>query len=117
MTNHPSSTSPSDTYIPYGRGGAGNMRRKSSISAAWSLLSTQPSHTLVSSPDDHYASSKTEQHRRRSSTWSSSTSGGEHRSRWRRLSAVFSRRRSEDAGVLEKAEEDEKIEKKVADGE
>ncbi|KAH7396784.1 hypothetical protein DE146DRAFT_51057 [Phaeosphaeria sp. MPI-PUGE-AT-0046c] len=112
MTNHASSTSSSDSYIPYGRGGAGNMRRKSSVQQAWSLLSTQPSHGLISSPDEYYASSKTSPPRRRSSTWSTSTSGGEHRSKWRRLSAVFSRRRSEDGRVSEKVGEDEKIEQK-----
>lgn len=92
--------------------------RKSSIREAWSILSSQPSAlTPMSSPDDHYVSSKTEPSRRRSSTWSSSTSGGEHRSKWRRLSAVFSRRRSHDSCVLEKGEEDEKIEQKqVSEG-
>lgn len=82
------------------------------------MLSTQPSSPLTptASPDAHYEPSKTEAARRRSSTWSTSTSGGEHLSKWRRLSAVFSRRRSHDAGVLEK-EEDERIEQKVVGSE
>jgi hypothetical protein len=80
MVNH----SASDNYIPYGRGGAGNMRkssrrishgffllvftncgigRPSSIREAWFKITSQPDqHPLVltSSPEDHYASSKNE---------------------------------------------------------
>ncbi|KAF1845099.1 uncharacterized protein K460DRAFT_102990 [Cucurbitaria berberidis CBS 394.84] len=83
-----------DPCVSYGRGGAGNMRRRSSILDAWTKIASQPSNNKIapcSSPDDHYVSSKSEprassssQRRRASSMWSSSTAG-EHRSVWKRL--------------------------------
>ena len=108
MTRH---HSPEDEYIPYGRGGAGNMRksqfipshhairtppltpypgRKSAIRESWfKILASEPAHSplvLTSSPEDHYAASKSEPRRRSthsSSAWSTSTAG-ERRSGWRR---------------------------------
>ncbi|CAN9219279.1 unnamed protein product [Alternaria alternata] len=71
-----------DPCIPYGRGGAGNMRRRSSIAAAWSTILSHPSPTdsnklnLVSSPEEHYAASKSEPRRRRHSS-STSEEGSE----------------------------------------
>ncbi|CAN9178935.1 unnamed protein product [Alternaria alternata] len=71
-----------DPCIPYGRGGAGNMRRRSSIAAAWSTILSHPSPTdsnklnLVSSPEEHYAASKSEPRRRRHSS-STSDEGSE----------------------------------------
>ncbi|CAI9629132.1 unnamed protein product [Alternaria burnsii] len=71
-----------DPCIPYGRGGAGNMRRRSSIAAAWSTILSHPSPTdsnklnLVSSPEEHYAASKSEPRRRRHSS-STSEDGSE----------------------------------------
>ncbi|KAH7093142.1 hypothetical protein FB567DRAFT_168063 [Paraphoma chrysanthemicola] len=93
-----------DPWIPYGRGGAGNMRRKSSIRDAWFKISSQPDQhhaSLTSRAEEPYASSKSERHtstsRRRRSTnsslWSTSTAAGEHRSAWRRL---FRRKESVD---------------------
>ncbi|KAF1911366.1 hypothetical protein BDU57DRAFT_101815 [Ampelomyces quisqualis] len=80
---------PGDTYVAYGRGGAGNMRTKSSIRDAWCRIMAGPdAHPLVltSSPEGHYASSKSEPRRRstNSSLWSLSTAG-EHGSKWRRV--------------------------------
>ncbi|KAH4175937.1 hypothetical protein HBI26_065460 [Parastagonospora nodorum] len=87
MTRH---HSPEDEYIPYGRGGAGNMRRKSAIRESWfKILASEPLPSplvLTSSPDDHYAASKSEPRRRSthsSSAWSTSTAG-ERKSGWRR---------------------------------
>ncbi|CAN9179561.1 unnamed protein product [Alternaria alternata] len=71
-----------DPCIPYGRGGAGNMRRRSSIAAAWSTILSHPSPidsnklNLVSSPEEHYAASKSEPRRRRHSS-STSEEGSE----------------------------------------
>ncbi|RYN49010.1 hypothetical protein AA0114_g6806 [Alternaria tenuissima] len=71
-----------DPCIPYGRGGAGNMSRRSSIAAAWSTILSHPSPTdsnklnLVSSPEEHYAASKSEPRRRRHSS-STSEEGSE----------------------------------------
>jgi hypothetical protein len=118
----------SENYIPYGRGGAGNMRMschqnfvscklltqppgtESSIREAWFKIAAKPDqHPLVltSSPEGHYANSKSERHsssslRRRStvsSSWSlSSSSTREHTSSWKQLF----RRKSENDSIAEK---------------
>ncbi|CAN9233862.1 unnamed protein product [Alternaria sp. RS040] len=102
-----------DPCIPYGRGGAGNMRRRSSIAAAWSTILSHPSPTdsnklnLVSSPEEHYAASKSEPRRRRhSSSTSEDGSEGSMRmkssvdegARRRRSSAWSGRSRASTAG-------------------
>ncbi|CBY00395.1 hypothetical protein IAQ61_011326 [Plenodomus lingam] len=95
-----SKTPSSDPCIFYGRGGAGNMRRRSSITSAWSKIASQASSNptklvLTSSPETHYANSKSE--RRVSSSASSSSSlarsaereaGGEGRRRASSLGSV-----------------------------
>ncbi|KAF2036450.1 hypothetical protein EK21DRAFT_105767 [Setomelanomma holmii] len=65
-----------DPFIPYGRGGAGNMRRQSTIRDAWFKLSTSPPPQPELVDQQHT--------RRRSSLWSTSTAG-ERESKWRRL--------------------------------
>ncbi|KAL6712162.1 hypothetical protein ACN47E_000039 [Coniothyrium glycines] len=96
MFDHHNS-SQADPCIAYGRGGAGNMRRRSSIVSAWSkIASTSPPTStklvLTSSPEDHYARLSREDKRRASSAWSSSAStAGEKKNIWERL---FKRRGS-----------------------
>ena len=103
--------SPSDVYVPYGRGGAGNMRRRSDIVSAWSKLTAQKSTssrlTLISSPDDHYGASKSIDRRasstRASSTHSTSTAG-EHKSGWRKLLKRKSSMEEEEERKIEESE-------------
>ncbi|CAO2655591.1 Nn.00g043940.m01.CDS01 [Neocucurbitaria sp. VM-36] len=102
-----------DPCISYGRGGAGNMRRRSSILDAWSKITAQPANNnklaLFSSPEDHYANSKSEprmstsstNRRRASSMWSSSTAGEHHRSVWKRLFRKGSVAEEEEEKVVE----------------
>ncbi|KAF2130479.1 hypothetical protein P153DRAFT_356240 [Dothidotthia symphoricarpi CBS 119687] len=86
--------STSDPCISYGRGGAGNMHRRSFIRSKIAKLGKQPSNdeiTLSINPDDYYANSKSEPRRSssvrssKSSIRSSSTSGDHKLSSWRNL--------------------------------
>ncbi|KAF2853149.1 hypothetical protein T440DRAFT_515871 [Plenodomus tracheiphilus IPT5] len=99
-----------DPCIAYGRGGAGNMRRRSSIVDAWSKIASQPSSNLVltSSPEDHYANSKSERRvstsstrRRASSLWSTSTAGEHRKFGLRTLFRRSSSAEEEDEGKVE----------------
>ncbi|KAH9864248.1 hypothetical protein J1614_010182 [Plenodomus biglobosus] len=85
-----------DPCIAYGRGGAGNMRRRSSIVSAWSKIASEPSTSnklvLTPCPDDYYANSKSERRvstssnqRRGSSMWSISSAGEQKKFGWRTL--------------------------------
>ncbi|OAL53953.1 hypothetical protein IQ07DRAFT_325518 [Pyrenochaeta sp. DS3sAY3a] len=109
-----------DPCISYGRGGAGNMRRRSSIIDAWAKIASDSSPSssppnnssspLSTSPDD---ASKPERrsvstHRRRaSSMWSLSTGVTEKSGMSRSWKTLFLRRRSVGGGgKVEDAESD-----------
>ncbi|KAF4309236.1 hypothetical protein GTA08_BOTSDO01883 [Botryosphaeria dothidea] len=82
-----------ERYTSYGRGGAGNLRRRSELRAAETVL--------VQSKDDEESSTG----RRRSSVWSLSSSPGSRRdSIWKAAANVFRRHSSADDGVLEPKE-------------
>ncbi|KAH7350483.1 hypothetical protein BKA66DRAFT_446869 [Pyrenochaeta sp. MPI-SDFR-AT-0127] len=99
-----------DPCVSYGRGGAGNIRRRSSILDAWSKISSPSAETTLapgSSHEEHCANSKPESRssislssRRASSMWSSSTTG-DHKSVWRRWfkrkTAVHEKVKTEDS--------------------
>jgi len=97
MTEHTTA----DPFIPYGRGGAGNMRRQSSIRDAWFKITSQADSSQDTAKLEPARTSTSTARRRASSTWSSSTAG-ERRFGWKRL---FRRRSSE-----EERDEDDKIE-------
>ncbi|KAL5118917.1 hypothetical protein ACEQ8H_003240 [Pleosporales sp. CAS-2024a] len=100
---HPSE----DRFIPYGRGGAGNMRRQSTIRDSWfeaHAPNSNPNSTSPpSDPDEQFAASKSRPRRRSSiSMWSTSTVGNEYRSVWKKW---FSRRKDSVAQEEDKIEE------------